>query len=96
MYKSDNMLISFIAKRSLNDMSCFIGNNLGFLMLKYSCNVKCLFDRIVGSMSTCISEEERAVGSVVRDLLNFRDGRCDITILSKDSVDHLINELTVN
>ena len=62
--------------------------------MKYGCTLLELHEYIVSSVNVC--DDDKAVGSVVRDLPNFRDGRCNIAILQKDSIDFLVNELTTS
>ena len=47
IYKSDNMLISFLSRRALLDMSGCLGSKCGYLMFKYKCSQKdCVRDGV--------------------------------------------------
>ena len=99
MYQSVNMCVAFLARRSLNDMSCFLGTNLGYLKVKYSSDllncdsVKCM-SNIVCSVK--YDSHDLVLGSVVRDLVKCREGQYNIVNLSSDSVESLIVALTTD
>ena len=99
MYQSVNMCVAFLAQRSLNDMSCFLGTNLGYLKVKYSSDLlnydscKCM-SNIVCSVE--YDSHDLVLGSVVRDSVKCREGQYSIVNLSSDSVESLIVALTTD
>ena len=96
MCLSENTLVSCLAQRGKNDLSCFIGKNLGYICKRLDC---CLYnvslkDLCFNTVSHNVSEEDMAVSSAVTELVNCADGIVDIATVNMDSLNTLITQLT--
>ena len=89
------MLISFLSRRALSDMSGCLGSKCGYLMFKYKCSQDLCNKKVLLSILK-LEQDEIIIAQVVKELISVRDGMCFISNLEISYVMSVIYDLCVN
>ena len=98
MYRSDNVVVAYIARNAFTNFETFIGKNIAYVRDKYGDYYKDNTFSLVKSLYVCnsFSEDDKAVTDCIRDCINYTDGRISIPQLSVEEAKDIVVNLSTS
>ena len=98
MYRSDNVVVAYIARNAFTNFETFIGKNIAYVRDRYGDYYKDSIFSLVKSLYVCtsFSEDDKAVTDCIRDCINYIDGRISIPQLSVEEAKDIVVNLSTS